>query len=320
VGQEAVDSSRASVGELLADISSDLSTLMRQEMDLAKAEIRQSASRAGKGAGILAAAASRVSSSWFRFGRGVVGAGRFHRPRLVRTRRRRHLVDHRRRTRARRPVGGVVRDGSVPDEGNSQEDPECSQGERGATMSDPDQIRASIEQTAPNSATTRTPGGQGQSVPRRQATSQQGTLAAGRARETVMRAASDLGTSASSAASSTKSTVADSPNTIAAHTAGNPLAAGLIAFGIGWLIGSLLPVSEQEQQAAVNVKETALPVVSDAAKEVADNLKEPAQQAVDTVKESATVAVETVKDESSSAAQDVKEQAADAKDTVQQNR
>jgi hypothetical protein len=28
-------------------------------------------------------------------------------------------------------------------------------------MSDPDQIRASIEQTAPNSATTRTPGGQG---------------------------------------------------------------------------------------------------------------------------------------------------------------
>jgi len=48
VGQEAVDSSRASVGELLADISSDLSTLMRQEMDLAKAEIRQSASRAGK--------------------------------------------------------------------------------------------------------------------------------------------------------------------------------------------------------------------------------------------------------------------------------
>jgi hypothetical protein len=54
-------------------------------------------------------------------------------------------------------------------------------------MSDPDQIRASIEQTAPNSATTRTPGGQGQSVPRRQATSQQGTLAAGRARETVMR-------------------------------------------------------------------------------------------------------------------------------------
>ena len=50
MGQEAVDSSRASVGELLADISSDLSTLMRQEMDLAKAEIRQSASRAGKGA------------------------------------------------------------------------------------------------------------------------------------------------------------------------------------------------------------------------------------------------------------------------------
>ncbi|PZS37759.1 MAG: hypothetical protein DLM62_17515 [Pseudonocardiales bacterium] len=48
--------SRPSVGELFSDVAEDLSTLLRQEVELAKAEIRQSASRAGKGAGMLAGA------------------------------------------------------------------------------------------------------------------------------------------------------------------------------------------------------------------------------------------------------------------------
>lgn len=43
----------ASVGELFAAVSQDLSTLMRQEVALAKAEVRESASRAGQGAGLL---------------------------------------------------------------------------------------------------------------------------------------------------------------------------------------------------------------------------------------------------------------------------
>jgi Na+/melibiose symporter-like transporter len=45
---------RPSIGELLSDISADLSTLMRQEVALAKAELTQSAKQAGKGAGMLA--------------------------------------------------------------------------------------------------------------------------------------------------------------------------------------------------------------------------------------------------------------------------
>jgi hypothetical protein len=48
--------SRASVGELFSDVAADLSTLIRQETELAKAELRQSATRAGKGAGMLAGA------------------------------------------------------------------------------------------------------------------------------------------------------------------------------------------------------------------------------------------------------------------------
>ena len=45
-----------SLGDLLGDVTRDLSTLMRQEVDLAKAELKQSASRAGKGGGMLAGA------------------------------------------------------------------------------------------------------------------------------------------------------------------------------------------------------------------------------------------------------------------------
>ncbi|MBT2500779.1 phage holin family protein [Agromyces sp. ISL-38] len=45
-----------SLGDLLAEVSSDVSTLMRQEVELAKAEIRQTAIRAGKGAGMYGAA------------------------------------------------------------------------------------------------------------------------------------------------------------------------------------------------------------------------------------------------------------------------
>ena len=48
--------SRPSVGELFSDVAGDLSTLVRQEVELAKAELRQSATRAGKGAGMLAGA------------------------------------------------------------------------------------------------------------------------------------------------------------------------------------------------------------------------------------------------------------------------
>ena len=45
-----------SLGELVGEITSDLSTLMRQEVELAKAEATQSAKRAGKGAGMFGGA------------------------------------------------------------------------------------------------------------------------------------------------------------------------------------------------------------------------------------------------------------------------
>jgi hypothetical protein len=47
---------RTSIGDMLSEISADITTLMRQEVELAKAEVTQSAKRAGKGAGMFAGA------------------------------------------------------------------------------------------------------------------------------------------------------------------------------------------------------------------------------------------------------------------------
>jgi hypothetical protein len=46
----------SSIGDLIGEVSRDFSTLLRQEMELAKAELRQSATRAGKGAGLYGGA------------------------------------------------------------------------------------------------------------------------------------------------------------------------------------------------------------------------------------------------------------------------
>ncbi|HEV8175423.1 MAG TPA: phage holin family protein [Actinoplanes sp.] len=52
----ATDPAETSVGELIANISDDLSRLFRQEVELAKAELKQEAAKAGKAAGMLGGA------------------------------------------------------------------------------------------------------------------------------------------------------------------------------------------------------------------------------------------------------------------------
>lgn len=48
--------SNTSVGALISEVTTDLSTLMRQELDLAKAELKVEASKTGKAAGMLGGA------------------------------------------------------------------------------------------------------------------------------------------------------------------------------------------------------------------------------------------------------------------------
>lgn len=196
------------------------------------------------------------------------------------------------------------------------------------TSNDPDQIRAEIEQTRANlsnDVNTLTDTVTPSHVAKRQVEKARGAVVG--VKDKVMGSASDLGSSASDKASHVSdkasnvgTAVTGAPQTVKNRASGNPLAAGLIAVGVGWLVGSMLPVSEREKQAATQVKETAMPMVSDAAKEVAENLKPAAQEAVESVKETATDAAATVKEEGKSSAQDVQGQAADAKDTIQESR
>jgi hypothetical protein len=115
--------------------------------------------------------------------------------------------------------------------------------------------------------------------------------------------------------------IGDAPAQVKTKTQGNPLAAGLIAFGAGLLVSSLIPASQKEREAADALKTAAEPLtteLTEAAKHVAEGLKEPAQAAMENVKATAADATEHVKAEGQGAVADVKDRTVEAKDNVRQ--
>ena len=187
---------------------------------------------------------------------------------------------------------------------------------------DPEQIRREIEHTRSelsdnvNALGDKVNPG---SIAKRQVGRVRG--AATSVKDAVMGSAADAADTGQQVATTMGDAVSNAPNAVARKAQGSPLAAGLIAFGAGLLVSSLLPASRVEQQAAEKVKDTAQPMIddlTDTAKEVAGNLQEPAQRALEEVKSTASDAAATVKDEAASAADDIKTQAQDSKDTVHQ--
>jgi Protein of unknown function (DUF3618) len=140
------------------------------------------------------------------------------------------------------------------------------------------------------------------------------------AASSVQGAASSAAGTVQDAASSAAGAVQEAPAAIRRQTRGNPLAAGIIAFGAGWLVSSLLPASRREQELADQAKQVAQEKVQPAAQqlaaEVKENLREPAQQAVESVRSTAQDAKDTVTDEGRTAAQDVQGRAQDAAGNV----
>jgi hypothetical protein len=141
---------------------------------------------------------------------------------------------------------------------------------------------------------------------------------------TVQDAASSAAESVQSAASSAATAVQQAPETVVRQAQGNPLAAGMIAFGVGWLVSSLLPASAKEKELAQQAesavrehKDTLLEPAKQAAQEIGDQLKPAAQQAVESVKSTAQDATTTVAEEGKSAAAEVQGQAEQAKSSVQ---
>jgi hypothetical protein len=122
------------------------------------------------------------------------------------------------------------------------------------------------------------------------------------AKDTVAGKASDLGDAASNA-----------PQQIRRQAQGNPLAAGMIAFGVGWLLSSLAPATSAERQVASQAEDKAKELAEPAkqvGQEMAENLKEPLQQAAEQVKSTAADAAQQTQEQA-------KQSVGDAKDTVQ---
>lgn len=205
--------------------------------------------------------------------------------------------------------------------------------------SDPDQIRGNIEQTQQNLSANVDALTEKVSPPKiMQRRVQQTRSSMTNVKDKIMGGTaehtSDLGGTVSSSASSARDTVASSassaadavgsaPDLARQRTRGNPLAAGLIAFGAGWLVASLLPATESEQQVALQVKDVATekgrPVaqqLSQAGQEAAQELRDSVQQRAQSVKETATDAASTVRYEAQSQASDVTDHAQDARGRV----
>jgi hypothetical protein len=198
------------------------------------------------------------------------------------------------------------------------------------TTTDPDQIRREIEATRTELSTDvdalnyKVSPGRIVDDRKRRA---QGAIR--RVRDRVMGTASDLGEATGSATSalsdrtsSAASTVAEAagqaPGKLRERSEGNPLAAGLIAFGVGWLASSLIPATSREQQAASQLKQLAdgpttaiKDAVSGAAQEVADELREPARDAAQALRSTATNAAQQVKEDGRSAAHEIRDHARD---------
>jgi hypothetical protein len=131
--------------------------------------------------------------------------------------------------------------------------------------------------------------------------------------DNVSAATSTVADTVSSTASSAGQALGDAPRAVRRQAQGNPLAAGLIAFGLGWLSASLLPSSRREQRIAGQAKDLAQehiqPAVGDLAGQLTDQLREPAEHAVESIKETARDAGSTVTEETRSAAEDLKDRA-----------
>ena len=141
-------------------------------------------------------------------------------------------------------------------------------------------------------------------------------------KDAVMGGASQAQSTGDAALKTTGEAISSAPQMAQQEAQGNPLAAGLIAFGAGWLAGSLLPATRAERQAAHTLKEQASPLaqeVSNMTKETAQSLQGPAREAAAQVKSKAAEAVQTVKEEGSSAAAEVADTARDGAQNVREN-
>lgn len=127
-------------------------------------------------------------------------------------------------------------------------------------------------------------------------------------------------------ASSATDTVKGAPTQVKAQAQGSPLAAGLIAFGVGALAAAVFPATQKEQDATARISEQMAPALesvkssaTSAAADVKENLQPMAQDAAASVKATAQDAVAATSDHAKDAGASVKDEAAGSASTVAQH-
>ncbi len=135
-------------------------------------------------------------------------------------------------------------------------------------------------------------------------------------KETVMGSADDLSRRADDAGGQLSEHLSgagewahQAPETARQGAQGNPLAAGLIAFGAGLLAAAIFPGTQTEAQVAQKVQEAAQPLADEAkqaGKELVSDLQPAAEEAVQQVKETAMAGVDQMKDAAAQATVDTK--------------
>jgi vacuolar-type H+-ATPase subunit H len=145
------------------------------------------------------------------------------------------------------------------------------------------------------------------------------------AKDKLMGTAHSATGSVSAAASSATGTVSGAGGGIASSAQerieGTPLAAGLVAFGAGVVLASLVPATRLEAEAAHRVVETAKeqgpPLIDDArsaGQEVADTVKQSATDSAQQVKDSARQSARVVSGEAQTSAEAVRDQASSSEE------
>jgi ElaB/YqjD/DUF883 family membrane-anchored ribosome-binding protein len=109
------------------------------------------------------------------------------------------------------------------------------------------------------------------------------------------------------------------PDTVRQQSQGNPLMAGAIAFGFGFILASAFPASRTERRAASQLMEKAEPIkqeLTEAASEIAQDMREPAREAMERVKEAASEGAQTVAGSAKAAMHETTDDAREATDRV----
>lgn len=130
-------------------------------------------------------------------------------------------------------------------------------------------------------------------------------------RDSARDSASSAGHRARETAQSVTGTVREAPDAVARQTRGNPLAAGVIALGVGMLIASLLPETEAEKRAGAAVADRSgdlVDKVRETARDMAGDLGETARDAAGSVTDTAREAASRTVDQANESGRSTVEQ------------